>query len=120
MKRIDRELLAVYRRLSPRHQASLLDFARFLESTQPDSADNVAWESPLDIPRPEKESVVAAIRRLSATYPMLETSTVLDDVSRLMSQHLLNGRGADEVIDDLEAMFKQRYAQRGVSADQHE
>lgn len=111
VKHTEKDLLSIYRRLSREHQASLLDFARFLESSCVDAPANGVDLRPLKIPRPEAENVVAAIKRLTATYPMLETSTLLDDVSILMSQHLLTGRGAKEVIDELETLFKQRHEQ---------
>lgn len=61
------------------------------------------------IPRPEEESVVAAIKRLSESYHMLERSALLTETSSLMTAHVMHGRTADEVIDDLEALFQRHY-----------
>lgn len=64
---------------------------------------------PVAIPRPEKEAVVAAIKRLRKTYPMLDRNQMLNEVYTLMNQHMLKERPAKEVIDDLEAVFEQSY-----------
>lgn len=64
---------------------------------------------PADIPRPESESVVAAIRRLSQTFPMLDKEALLHETSALMTAHLMQGRGAVEVIDELEIVFRRHY-----------
>ena len=66
-------------------------------------------EEVVRIPRPEQETVVAAIQRLSQTYPMLEKSKLLHKASDLMSQHVMQGRVASEVIDELELLFTQFY-----------
>lgn len=110
MKRNEKQLLAVYRRLSTRRQASLSDFARFLDQYA-DGQSNDAILQPMPIPRPEDENVPAAIKRLTLTYPMLETARLLDDAASLMSQHLLSGLDAKEIIDKLETVFKEHYEQ---------
>ena len=61
------------------------------------------------IPRPEKESVVGAMKRLRKTYPMIDPDRLLDEASGLMSAHLLGGRPAADVIDDLEALFERHF-----------
>jgi hypothetical protein len=55
------------------------------------------------------ETVVAAIRRLSASYPMLDRRRLLNTTSSLMAQHILQGRAAAEVIDQLEQAFLEHY-----------
>ena len=86
--------------------AALLEYAEFLAARY---AGPKEITSPLDISRPPEESVVKAIRRLGATYPMLDRSKMLNETSSLMTQHVLNGRAATEVIDELEIMFKRHY-----------
>lgn len=86
--------------------AALLEYAEFL-ATRYGGPKEIT--SPLDIPRPSEESVVKAIRRLGATYPMLDRSKMLNETSSLMTQHVLHGRAAAEVIDELEIMFKRHY-----------
>jgi hypothetical protein len=53
--------------------------------------------------------VVAAIRRLSRTYPMLGGEELLSDASALMSRHVLQGHPATAVIDELETLFRERF-----------
>ncbi|OOC49017.1 MULTISPECIES: hypothetical protein [Thioalkalivibrio] len=95
-------------RLSTEDQASLLKFARFLEQESPAPAPEPVPE-PEPIPRPESESVIKAMRRLSATYPMLDRSKLLNETSALMGQHVMQGRPAVEVIDELEVVFRTHY-----------
>ena len=64
---------------------------------------------PKEIPRPREESVVAAIRRLSETYYMIDKSVLLSETSGLMSAHIMQGRPAEAVIDELEALFSNHY-----------
>ncbi|WP_019024939.1 MULTISPECIES: hypothetical protein [unclassified Thioalkalivibrio] len=103
-----RELAEIASRLSPEDQASLLKFARFLEQESPAPAPEPVPE-PEPIPRPENESVIKAMRRLSATYHMLDRSKLLNETSALMAQHVMQGRSAVEVIDELEVVFQTHY-----------
>lgn len=103
-----RELGEIAARLSPEDQASLLKFARFLEQESPTPAPEPVPE-PEPIPRPEQESVIKAMRRLSATYHMLDRSKLLNETSALMAQHVMQGRPAVEVIDELEVVFQSHY-----------
>lgn len=90
-------------------QAILLAFAEFLYARR---ALEVPPPLPRQlIPRPAQESVIAAIKRLSQTYPMLDKTTLFHETSQLMTQHVMQGRTAVEVIDDLEALFQQHYTQ---------
>lgn len=86
---------------------NLLDFAQFLAERYP--TDTATVQQPLSIPRPPEESVIAAVKRLSATYPMLNKDTMLHETSALVAQHLIQGRQASEVIDELELIFLQRF-----------
>lgn len=105
-----RELLRLFRELDRDKRQSLLEFAAFLWQQQggAEEAAPVPAE-PLPIPRPAEESVVAAIRRLAETYPMLNRDELLHRASDLMSTHVLHGRGAAEVIDELQQLFDQAY-----------
>jgi hypothetical protein len=102
-------LAQLYRVLDAQAQQSLSDYARFLETTA--RANQPAPPSePLTIPRPEKESVVGALKRLRQTYPMLDAGrTLLDQASSLMTQHLVHGRNAVDVIDELEGLFVEHF-----------
>ena len=94
--------------LPPAGQEQLLAFAEFLVQRLPESAP-AKLERPRPTTRPEGESVVAAIKRLSASYFMLDKAKVLNEASALMAQHLLHGRESVEVIDELEVLFDKQY-----------
>ena len=108
-----RELLQHYSRLNPAQRQTLIAFAEFLasrESSEEATQDTApVIQQPKPIPRPAKESVVGAIKRLSQTYPMLDRSELLDETSALMSAHIMQGREASAVIDDLETLFRNHY-----------
>jgi hypothetical protein len=102
-----RRLQEIFEQLPPAEQETLLAFAEFLY----ERAEIVSKPllEPVSIPRPSKESVVAAIKRLAKSYPMLEKKKMLDETSTLMSQHILQGRDAVKVIDELEVVFSRHY-----------
>ncbi|WP_456374306.1 hypothetical protein [Thiolapillus sp.] len=112
-----RRLLRLYSRLNDERKGSLLAFAEFLAQQQEGGNDTDAAassrqaeiQSPRDIPRPDEESVVAAMRRLTETYPMIERDALLDRATSLMMAHMLQGQPAVEVIDELEELFDQHY-----------
>jgi len=111
-----RRLLRLLRQLSPTDRGTLLAFAEFLAARRPAEGHTAAAPAaePAHEPRPEDETVIAAIKRLRRTYPMLETDGMLNETSALMAEHTLQGRPAGEVIDALEALFASRYrAARG-------
>ena len=103
------QLSAVFEQLSAERQQSLQDFAQFLLLQQGGSTESAVSQIPLDLPRPDEESVVAAIKRLAKTYPMLNREALLHDASTLMSAHVMQGRAASDVIDDLQALFESAY-----------
>ncbi|MCB1733598.1 MAG: Crp/Fnr family transcriptional regulator [Gammaproteobacteria bacterium] len=103
-------MLSIYKSLSTADRKTLLDFADFLATRdRPEQAAGHAVAEPAHEPRPEKESVVQAIKRLSRIYHMVDRATLLNETSSLMSQHLMQGRAAVEVIDELETLFEKRY-----------
>lgn len=110
MKKSTKKLLAAYRQLPDEAAQQLLDFAEFLASRHTHQGSE-ALEIPLPekIIRPDKESVVVAVKRLSATYPMINKDKLLDQTSSLVSQNMLQGRDTVEVIDELEIIFKKHY-----------
>ena len=108
MNSAEKKLVAVFRKLANEEQKSLLAFGEFLA----DRADEKPAEpipEPQHTPRPEKESVVAAIKRLSATYSMLDKPQLLNETSVLMTQHVMQGRDVNEIIDEMEALFLRFY-----------
>ena len=108
-------LLTLFNRLDKDRQQQLLDFAEFLNQKKANADDDSVSmipgqpTKPADIPRPDQESVVAAIKRLSKTYTMLNKDEMLHQTSDLMSEHIIKGRPAPDVIDDLELMFTTHY-----------
>jgi superfamily I DNA/RNA helicase len=115
-----RRLLKLFSQLGEQDRESLIAFAEFLagRSEQGEEAgpEENAGSEPKPIPRPETESVVAAIKRLSETYHMLDRSLLLTDTSSLMTAHLMKGREAPDVIDELEELFARHY-QEHLSRD---
>ena len=111
MKPIEKKLLKLYNGLASAEQDTLMAFAEFLSQRvqQQGQESTLTLPEPTNIPRPDNESVVAAIKRLSATYHMLDDSRLLNDSSLLMSQHVMQGKEAQHVIDELEALFKRYY-----------
>ena len=53
---------------------------------------------------------MAALKRLRRVYAMLDRGVLLHEASALMSAHVLQGRPAVDVIDELEALFARHYA----------
>jgi len=111
-----RQLLAIIDSLSDEDRVSVKAFAEFLQfrSSAKDSKPllvdtEVVVAEVLDIPRPEKESVIRAMKRLAKTYPSLDRARVLNPASALMNAHILEGRDAKAVIDDLEQLFRSTY-----------
>jgi hypothetical protein len=102
-----RQLLRLFRELEAADRATLLAFAEFLSARNREAVRGLP--APLDIPRPERETVVSAIKRLTATYPMLNRARLLNETSALMTQHVMQGRGAIEVIEELELLFRRHY-----------
>ncbi len=102
-----RRLAKLYDALSDTGREMLLEYAEFLVSRH---ARPMSTLEPLEIPRPETETVVAAIKRLVETYPMLERSALFNETSGLMAQHMMYARPAPEVINQLEVLFQQHYA----------
>lgn len=108
MKKSKKKLLEFYQVLPDEAAQQLLDFAEFLASRYQTVVTEIS--PPETIERPEKESVVAAVRRLSATYPMLNKDVLLDKTASLVTQHMIQGRDATTVIDELEFIFRENYA----------
>jgi hypothetical protein len=104
----ERRLLTLFRDLNAAARGNLLDYAAFL-AQRAESRAPAPPSEPQIIPRPERETVIAAIRRLTAAYPMLDKDKLFSGTSSLMMQHTLQGRAAAEVIDELERLFRAEY-----------
>ena len=108
MKPEEKKLLRLLETLSAEQQDTVFAFVEFLAARNP-AAETVVPQEPLAIPRPAEESVVKAIKRLRETYPMLNPDKLLHETSSLMMKHVMHGKPAAEVIDELEALFARYY-----------
>lgn len=113
----ERKLIKLFKALDTSKQETLISFAEFLVAQangnkaanleQGDEKQTIA--EPLEIERPEGESVIKAIKRLSETYPMVDKDNILHPISDLMTAHMLQGKEAEYIIDELEAVFLKEY-----------
>lgn len=107
----EKKILKLFKSLGESDRQTLLAFAEFLSSKNNDDkkddkgAELTVPTVPLGLPRPDNESVIKAIKRLTENYPMIDKETILHPISGLMTSHIMQGRNAVEVIDDLEALF---------------
>jgi hypothetical protein len=113
-------LASLFELLSATDRASLLSFAEFLAQRSslslpsmpaPSQTEPEPVPEPNRIPRPDSEKVVAAVKRLSQSYFMLDKRKMLGVTSDLVTQHILHGREAAQVIDELEETFREQYRQ---------
>lgn len=107
MKPAERKLLGLFRGLSEENRATWLAFGEFL-ANRGEPTPKVVPE-PTYIERNPAETVIGALKRLSAMYPMLDKSKMLNDTSTLVTQHVVQGRERSVVIDELELVFKKHY-----------
>jgi hypothetical protein len=106
----ERRWLALYDVLGVEDRCTLLAFGEFLAARAPTEVSvPLAIAEPIPLVRPETETVVGAIKRLSQSYRMLDRAALLHETSALVSAHVLQGRAAAAVIDDLEALFRDHY-----------
>ena len=119
MKPDERRLLQIFKALPAAQRVGLLDYAEFLQTRAGATGEAELPTEPLAIPRPAEESVVKAIKRLMATYPMLDRNrdVLLNETSALMTQHIMHKRAAVEVIDELEIVFRRHYAALSDNSD---
>ena len=114
MKSAQQRLTDLFAGLDAQGQASLLAFAEFLASRGRAPAA-VVETAPVEIPEPEKierpdgESVVAGLKRLAATYPMLDKSEMLSATSDMVATHIMQGTDPVAAIDQLETIFQEQY-----------
>jgi hypothetical protein len=110
MSSLEQQLVAIFRIMPAAQQELLLEYAEFLQQKYGHVGveDDVVHE-PKAIPRPGEENVINAIRRLSDSYFMLDSSRFFHEASHLMTQHVMKGRDANDVIDELEELFEREY-----------
>jgi hypothetical protein len=112
----EKRLTGILRQLPAAQAGMLLEFAEFLlmrhggaVREQEMNIGAAEISAPAEIPRPAEETVVKAVKRLRATYPMLDARKLLNQTSELMTQHIVQGREAIVVIEELEILFRTHY-----------
>jgi hypothetical protein len=120
MNATEQQLSRIFRQLDATDRATLLAFGEFLAQRAgaavapppaPPAAKSAVIPAPEPIERPDSETVVGALKRLSRTYPMLDKSLMLSATSDLMARHILQGTEASGAIDALEEIFREHYRQ---------
>jgi len=106
LSKTEKRLLDLLRELPEGRAEELVEFAELLRERHGGGRE---IPERVDIPRPSEESVIRAVKRLRATYPMLDPAKLLNETTVLMSQHLTQGRDRVEVIDELEMLFRSHY-----------
>ena len=114
----ERRLLEQFHALPPAVQDGLLDYLDFLYRKYEDQRVREAARH-VPFARPPEETVVGAMQRLRKTYPDLDVDSILHRASALMSEHVVGGRSAGDVIDDLEELFRRRHEQQRAGRDAH-
>lgn len=107
----EKRLHSLFRELNPHDQVTLLKFAEFLASHSTEVKVDQVCPEPALLERPATESVVKAIKRLKASYSMLSPDALLSPTADLMAAHMIKGRPASEIIDELEQIFAEHYQQ---------
>lgn len=105
----EKKMLRLFRSLNQDQQKTVAAFVAFLAADAHSFSSRTGPEQPVDLPRPGQESVVKAIKRLRATYPMLDQNKLFHETSQFMTEHLMHGKPASEVINELEVMFSRHY-----------
>ena len=111
----ERKLCKLYQSLDDSQRDTLLIFAEFLNEKL--AAFGIIKEAEAVLQRPvliektENESVVKGIKRLKSSYFMIEDENLLHEVSALMSEHIMKGVSAEDIILRIEAVFKKFYQQ---------
>lgn len=105
----EKQLLQLLARLAQPERETVLAFAEFLCSRT--QRDDASIPEPQLLPRPEQETVIGAVKRLSTSYPMLDKAKMLNETSGIVAQYVLQGRATQDVIDNLEHIFQSQYEQ---------
>ncbi len=110
------DLINLYEAMDGSGKKSLSDFADFLYAQAAPASKEIL--PPDNVPRPQQETVVGAIKRLKVTYYMIDNMSVFSDASSLMTDNMVKGRDVVEVINEMEILFENAYkklAQKGAN-----
>jgi hypothetical protein len=110
----EQHLTGLFRQLAVNDQLTLLAFAEFLAGRRVPgdvtaSSEPVVIPEPETIERPAGESVVAALKRLSRTYPMLDKTEMLGATADVVASNIMQGTDPVAAVDQLESIFRSRY-----------
>jgi hypothetical protein len=118
MASAEQQLTEYFQQLAAGDQATLLAFAAFLASRSSllqgvtvKPPEPVIIPEPEIMARPDGESVVGALKRLSKSYPMLDKAELLSATSDLVATNIMQGTDPVGVIDELEDIFRTHYTQ---------
>ncbi len=109
---MEKDWFKLLARLSTANQEQLWNYAQFLLQQQGVAETPIVetiLPEPLILEKPEKESVIAATKRLAKCYYMVDRSKMLNETSVLIAKHSLQGVPAAEVIVELEVLFLKHY-----------
>ena len=104
-----RELLSLFKQLDQAEQQVLTRYARFLLADSGVVTSVASLQQPRGLTRPESETVMKALKRLSENYFMLDKDSLLHSCAGKVSDHLLHKRDSDKVIDEIEEIFNGHY-----------
>ncbi|MDP2829058.1 MAG: hypothetical protein Q8O37_10685 [Sulfuricellaceae bacterium] len=104
----DKKALQLFRALDASQKQTAVSFMAFL-ATQASGQKSQEAIKPEPIAKPKEESVIKAIKRLRSSYPMLDQNQLFHVTSEKMMDHLMHGKTAPDVIDELEILFLQKY-----------
>lgn len=110
----ERKLCQYYKGLNENDRHALLSFASFLatnETVAKTEEKAPELQLPLEFEVVENESVVKGIKRLKASYFMIDDNDLLHQVSALMQEHIMQGVPASEIIPRVEQVFQVFYEQ---------
>ncbi len=116
MSKTEKKLKKTIELLNDKAQKSLLDFALFLASQEQNQKKIPASVKPKFYPGEANETVIGALKRLQKIYSMINTNDIFNDASRLMTEHMMQGRDAVEVIAEMEQLFANHY-QKSINVD---
>jgi len=107
MSALTKKITKLFSALNEQDQKTLMAFAEFLHANKTSHVEEIA--KPKIIPPIDEESVIAALKRLSAMYYMLDKTKMLNEASELVSQHVMQGRDKADVIKSCEQLFEDHY-----------
>ncbi|RLA07331.1 MAG: hypothetical protein DRQ51_06455 [Gammaproteobacteria bacterium] len=107
-------LIDIYNNLSPKNKISLMSYGLFLEQSYDNkkflsTTKDITKLKPKLIKPSADESVFAALSRLKKSYTMLNIDVMFDELSTLVSSHIVQGKNKKDVIIKLESIFVEEY-----------